>query len=104
MRISVLLVVPAHETLREAALAAFERRAPGTTLAVEGLPGHFELDPAFHPVPLGSTTPQSALADLRPETSDRFVVRGFLEVDSMDQIPADLNGHPVFSDPRLHLA
>lgn len=107
MRVSVLLVVPAQDSLRESALAAAEKRASRSELFVAGLPPEFELDRNYPAVPLGSRDAEPrAVTDwtqdpTHPANSELFVVRGFIDVPSLDQVPSEIGGHPVFSDPSI---
>ena len=68
-------------------------------MAIEGVPGHFQLDHGYQAIPLARGGAGAAAA--QAATSEQFVVRGALEVESPEQIPAELNGYPVFSDPGI---
>jgi hypothetical protein len=67
------------------------------------VPLGFQLDPTFDAVPVGSVQRGNLNLEAieRPRESDRFVVRGHLDVESPDAIPETLNGAPLFSDPVI---
>ncbi len=99
MRIPVLVVLPAQDSLREAALEAIQHRPPESSLESATVPGGIELDLSFSPVAIGGAgRRESSLESLQPEESDQFVVRGFLDAASPKEVPAAVGGQRVFSD------
>ncbi|MFS8037028.1 S8 family serine peptidase [Xanthobacter sp. AM11] len=102
MRVPVLAVLPAQETFRESAQATAEHRGPASSLESAQLPGAFEIDPTFAAVPLGAG-PGSDLSteSTRPDKSETFVVRGFIEAQDPAEIPETMEGQPLFSDPVI---
>lgn len=101
MRVSVLTVIPSQEILRDSATAAIEGRAPAFSLNEAAAPAGIELDPAFAAVPVGDATPGLEMAAATPDASDKFVVRGFMEVEDPTRLPVEVDGQPIFSDPEI---
>jgi hypothetical protein len=102
MRIRVLTILDSQEPLQESALAMTERRAATIPLVAAKVPAQFTIDPNFAAVPIGSGRPsQMTLESVRPTTSERFAVRGFLEAEDPQQIPKEADGRPVFADPVI---
>lgn len=99
MRVRVLTVLPPQEDLRDSA-AAFLRGDAGTSLRNIAVPDGFELDPSFAAVPVGKDDSLSAQA-LETAVSEHFAVRGYMEVESIDDMPETIGGQPVFSDPVI---
>jgi hypothetical protein len=101
MRIPVLLVVPPHDSVRQSA-AAVLAQVPPPELSVPNLPTDFEVDRSFAAIPLGSTRrPAAGLSALLPHLSEEFAIRGFVEAESVAQVPTSIGGYPVFSDPTI---
>lgn len=99
MRIPVLVVLPAQDSLREAALEAIQHRPPESSLESATVPGGIELDSSFTPVAIGGAGGrESSLESLQPEESEQFVVRGFVETAARADVPAAVGGQRVFSD------
>lgn len=99
MRVPVLVVLPAQESLREAALEAMRHRPPASALESARVPGGFELDSGYAPVALGrGGRAKSSLESLQPEQSEQFAVRGFVEADSPRDVPKAIGGQRIFSD------
>jgi Subtilase family len=102
MRVSVLALVPSHPALADSARAAQEGRSPTGSLESVPLPSALQIDPTFAAVPLGAGDRASeGLESMAPENSDRFAVRGGLEVEDANSIPEDVDGNPVFADPHI---
>jgi hypothetical protein len=102
MRIPVLTVLPSQEPLQESAAAGMNRSGP-TDLSNVSTPSGLVLDPTFNAVALGSgrASESPSASTHAPETSETFVVRGFLEADSAEAIPETVDGRPVFADPKI---
>jgi serine protease AprX len=102
MRIPVITVLPSQEPLQRSAAAGMSRRGP-TDLSKVSKPNGLVLDPNFNAVALGSgSVGQSPSASTHaPDKSATFAVRGFVEADSADAIPADVDGQPIFADPKI---
>jgi len=101
MRIPVITVLPSQEPLQRSAAAGMSKRGP-TDLTGVRKPGGLTLDPNFNAVALGSGRVQSPSAGTHaPDNSATFAVRGFVEADSADAIPADVDGQPIFADPKI---
>lgn len=99
MRVPVLVVLPAQESLREAALEAMRHRPPDSALESARVPGGFELDSGYAPVALGrGGRAASSLESLQPEQSEQFVVRGFVEAATPREVPPTVGGQRIFSD------
>jgi subtilisin family serine protease len=101
MRIPVLITLPAQEPLRESAAAAVERRAPTIPIEAARVPVRMEIDPSFAAVPVGVSDEFTTLESMQPGSSQDFAVRGFMEVDSPEEIPEEVEGRPVYADPRI---
>jgi hypothetical protein len=101
MRIPVITVLPGQEPLRQSAAAGMSKRGP-TDLSKVSKPKGLVLDPNFNAVALGSGKVESPSAGTHaPDKSATFAVRGFVEADSADAIPADVDGQPIFADPKI---
>ncbi len=102
MRVSVLVVLPAQEPLRESAFAASERRPSGIPLESANVPGGIELDTSYSAVPVGTgRRADTVAASMTPGASDQFAVRGYVEAASPQDVPETVDGRPVFADPRI---
>lgn len=102
MRISVLAVLPAQDAFRESAAASTARRRP--TIAIESarVPPAFVLDPTFPAVAVGAGPgPGMSTESIRADRSENFVVRGFVEAAEAADIPPEMDGRPLFSDPVI---
>ena len=109
----VLLVVPAHEPLRESAVNLANAVQQGlspedesvksarlqTDAASIGLDSRIKLDKEFAAVPIGTATAETSLESLGPNQSDNFVVRA----EVPDEMVQDgyVAGQPVFNDPDI---
>lgn len=102
MRISVLAVLPAQDAFRESAAASTAKRRPTISMESARVPPAIEIDSAFPAVPIGAG-PGSDLGteSLQPARSENFVVRGFVEAEDAADIPAEVDGQPLFSDPVI---
>jgi len=78
-----------------------ERREPDIPIEAANIPQRIEIDPTFSAVPIGVSEQSSGLESLGPDTSQDFAVRGFMDVDSPDDIPEEANGRPIFADPLI---
>jgi Subtilase family len=100
-KIPVLLVVGRQEPLVESASAIREGRPPTMDIRTATMPAGVQIDPTFNAVPVGQAIPGTlSMESVRPAASQKFVVRAF--VDAQDgQIPTEVNGTKVFSQPRI---
>ncbi|HEV3050582.1 MAG TPA: hypothetical protein VGX50_09750, partial [Longimicrobium sp.] len=102
MQIPVLMVVPATDSLRDSAVAAITESTVVAPAPVEAVPRGVVLDPEFPPVAIGTGRFQEASAEsLDPTSSDAFAVRAFVQVETPDQIPEEVDGRQFFSDPQI---
>ena len=101
MRFPILTVLPAQETLRAAAMATSQGRSPKPSLRRAALPAGFKLDLNFPAIPVGSGRADSVMSELAVDASQAFVVRGFIEAESIEKIPEKVDGQDVFSDPEI---
>lgn len=102
MKIPVLLALPAQETLRESAAAATVGQPSEDALRRTKVPAGFEIDVSLPAIPLGELRKDSiVLESLTPGGSQDFVVSGNLEVANFDAIPEEVEGRPVFADPKI---
>lgn len=99
MRVPVLVMLPSQEPLQESAAAAVEHRPSRIPLEAARVPAGVEIDPTFAAVPVGTgVAREMAPANLAPGTSDRFVVRGYVDVSDPEEVPETADGKPVFVD------
>jgi len=93
MRVPVLVVLPATDPLRNAAVASIMEKASAAPLTSAALPQGIELDPTFPPVAIGTGRPQDvSVAGFEAAVSESFTVRGFIETDAPDEIPEEVGG------------
>ncbi len=102
MKIPALFLVPRQEPLIE---SATESRKTGVqkldTRNVKKVAG-VELDSSFSAIPAGSGDAESAtLESMDPETSQTYIVRGFIESDDLDQFTVPRDGARAFADPQI---
>lgn len=102
MRVPVLVSVESQEGLRESAAAAAETRASGVPLEATKLPPSVILDPSMAAVPIGTgRTNEMTLESVAPDRSEKFLVRGFIQTDSFEDIPTEDEGVQFFADPVI---
>lgn len=101
MQIPVLLSLSAQEPLRESAMAFRERRPPTIALANARVPAGVTLDHSFSAVPIGTGRTTDTIASFDPGASGDFAVRGFVDAADASDIPAELDGRPLFADPQI---
>src|SRR5690348_4112491 len=101
MQIPVLIALPTQEPLQESALAAQERRPPLFSITKAAFPKNFRLDERFSAVPIGTGRLGQAAAALRPGATQNFAVRGHVEVSDPSEVPTEVDGRPVFADPKI---
>lgn len=104
MQISVLATIPAEEPLRRSAREALEtpRRMP-PPIDVNNLrySGPLEIDPNFPAVPIGTGGGLGEHEAMATIQSDQFVVRATIEAPSAEAVPEEIDGKPIYSDPRI---
>jgi Subtilase family len=101
MLVPVFLSMPRDELLVESALSNW-RGAPKGVLPGPHLPGGFEVDSSYPAQPVGSrAAPPGRRRWLHPEESERFLVRGTIEVDSLDDLPESIEGSDVLADAMV---
>lgn len=101
MRIPVFLSMPADDLLLDSALAEW-RGAPRGVLAGTRLPESFDVDLNYAARSAGSRAARPGRRrSLHPREAKRFVVRGTVEVDSLDDVPETLEGKVVLADPMV---
>jgi hypothetical protein len=102
MPIPVIVVVSGQEPIRESAAAFAERRAPLSDLREAFLPDLLRIDPNVPAVPLGTGRPEDiGTASMAPDASPSFAVRATVDVDRPEDVPEEIDGRPVFADPRI---
>ncbi len=103
MKIGVLLELPAERHLVEPIIA--ERSGVPKSIAPDfKAPEHFELDYHFSPEPVGESDAIIANLDSTEAIGpaalhQNLIVRGDIEVQSLDSIPTQIAGHRVLADP-----
>jgi subtilisin family serine protease len=102
MRVPVILLVPAHQHLRDAATEATKNMAAGVDPGkVPTYPG-VEIDASFAPVPLGSAQPEFVtMAETSPSESKFFAIRGHVTTREGEPPPPRAGDAIVFSDPQI---
>lgn len=102
MQYRVLAVVPKQEPLVESALAFRERRPPTIPIGLAKIPSRMRLDLMAPAHPMGNADPFGmTMETVRAEDSTRFVVQGFIEAASPEEIPIESDGYPIFADPQI---
>jgi subtilase family protein len=102
MRIPVLTILSSQEPLMESAMAFKEGRAAKFPITAAKTPSRLEIDPTTPAIPIASQAPGGvATATAQPDQSSSFAVRAFLEAETPEDIPAEVDGVPVFSDPKI---
>ena len=101
MQIPVLLALPSQEPLQESAMAAQEGRAPAFPITRAAFPKNFRLDERFSAVPIGTGRLGQSAAALHPGATANFAVRGHVEAADPTDIPTQVDGKPVFADPKI---
>jgi hypothetical protein len=102
MPISVIVVVPGQEPIRESAAAFAERRAPLSDLREAFMPDLLRIDASVPAIPIGTGRPEDiGTASMAPDRSPAFAVRATANVDRLEDVPEVIDGRPVFADPRI---
>ncbi len=102
MPISVLVVVPGQEAIRESAAAFAEGRAATRDLRDASMPSLLSIDPDVPAVPLGTGRLEDlGIVSMAPDQSPAFAVRATVNVDRVEDVPEVVDGRPVFADPRI---
>jgi subtilisin family serine protease len=100
-RLSALAVLGAQDPLVDSAMAASQGRPPQIGLERTAIPAGLTVDTSFSAVPLGSDRDDFLEAAAQPSKSERFVIRVFLEQQSLETVPEQVDGMPLFSDPVI---
>lgn len=102
MRVPVILVVPTHKEFRRSA-TAMTTNLVEAAIDLQQAPkyGAVELDPTFPAIPIGSGVPGVEMATVLPDVSEKFAIRGYLDVDGQTDIPSAAGTAAVYSDPRI---
>ena len=102
MKVSVLLSIPSQEALVESASASIENRTSNATLNDVRTPSGFSIDTSQPPVAIGNLEDgYLELDSLSVERSEKFIVQGDIEVDSIDGIPEKIDDREVFSNIKI---
>ena len=101
MRIPVIAFLPRQEPLIESAIAERVRTPRGLPEGVR-TPRDFEPDQTFPAVPVGGGRSELETTEsVAPERSENFAIRGTVEADSLEAVPAEADGVPLFADPEI---
>src|SRR5687767_7761885 len=102
MQVPVFLSMPPDEPLLESALSEW-RGAPQGVLPGTRLPERFQVDSSYSAQSVGSrhAAPGRRRRSLHPLESERFVVRGTIEVASLNDMPESFEGRDVLVDPMV---
>ena len=102
MRVPVILLVPAHQHLRDSAIEATTNMNAGVDPAKAPTYPGVEIDASFAPVPLGSAQPNvMTMAEASPSASQFFAVRGHMSTREGEPPPSHAGDAIVFSDPQI---
>lgn len=104
MRVPVIVALPAQAALQDSALSIHTFTPAGPSEELSGIPSRIDIDRSFAAVPVGSGERGmlESLESLSPQASQRFAVRGMIEVSSPEEIPFQQeNGALVFADPLI---
>lgn len=101
MRIPVIVSLRSQEPLQESAVWA-QTGAPRGILPNTLIPPALEVDAGFSAVPIGTgqAGPES-LAEMQPNRSSRFAVRGYVEAEKPEDVPEAMDDAELFSDPQI---
>jgi len=98
----VLTVLPKQEPLVESARAFHEGRTPEIPLWEAKVPGGMQLDATRPAMPLGGAHMAAMTLDtLRADTSEHFVVQGFVEAKRPEDVPQTSDGAVLYADPVI---
>src|ERR1043165_7287494 len=103
MRIPVIMVLPSQTALQESAAAA-AAKAAAPSLESVSVPSWVTSDSSYHAGPLTTRGAQEALESLAtsgPQAAKSFAVRGHVEVESVEELPEEADGQPLFADPHI---
>jgi hypothetical protein len=103
MRIPVIMVLPSQTALQESAAAA-AAKAAAPSLESVSVPSRVTIDSSYHAVPLTTGDAKEALESLAtsgPQAAKSFAVRGHVEVESVEELPEEADGQPLFADPHI---
>ena len=102
MRYRVLTVLPKQEPLVESAKAFREGRSPTIPLRAARIPSGMEIDESAPALPMGSADLASmSMESMQADTSDQFVVQGFVEAQRPEDVPESSDGRVLFADPQI---
>jgi hypothetical protein len=101
MRVPILAILPSQPALR--ASARFGLGLPGgrAGFADLRLAEAITLDPRVPAIPVGTDDGCTEAAALHVDRSDRFAVRGFVDVEDPAHMPERVGGVPIHSDPVI---
>ncbi|AQR75591.1 S8/S53 family peptidase [Sphingomonas sp. LM7] len=101
MQLPVFVELPSQHGLRRSAAAAFANRRSRALRSVR-LPAAITIDPRFPAIPSGAVgAGSSSVEALQVEASDRFLVRGFVDVEDLSRVPDRVGGLAIYSDPQI---
>ena len=102
MIVPLIVVVPSQDSVRESALAFAERRLPTQDLADTSMPSSLVIDDSVPAIPLGTGRIEDvATTTFDPADSETFAVRAFADVDTLEDLPEEVQGRRVFADPLI---
>ncbi|HEY0873206.1 MAG TPA: hypothetical protein VGD94_07015 [Vicinamibacterales bacterium] len=102
MPVPVIVIVPAQEPIRESATAFAAGRSPTMDLRSATMPDKLTIDPRVPAVPLGTGRLQDiGMAPMTPQASEAFAVRAVANVDTVEEVPEEIEGRRVFADPVI---
>jgi hypothetical protein len=105
MRVSVIVTMPAEQTLRSSSLAAFTPGGLGPEpFLAPARRGDLYIDPKFPPLPLSARRADGInLAMAGAEAAPTFVTRGTIDTDNIDRVREENRGVEIFADPEIGL-
>jgi len=104
MRVSVIVTMPARDTLRVASASAFTAAAAGLQIAEPTKKGGLILDPSFPALPLAAAAPDKiSLLAASAENAPLFIARGTIEAEKILDVRTKSAGVQIFADPEVGL-
>ncbi|AMB47101.1 hypothetical protein Y590_19350 [Methylobacterium sp. AMS5] len=102
MRVSCLVTMPARETLRSSAAAAFAAEPSGLAIDAVTDRAGFVLDRTFPALPIAGThAGDVAFEAAAPGQAPVFVARGTVETNRLDELGDRQSDFGVFADPEI---
>ena len=103
MRVPVLATFPSKDPLIESAMSANESQRFIIREETLSIPPGMTIDPNAVAIPLGSNSvSEGSLAQQAPEQSEYYAISAFIDVEDPAEIPEQVEGVPVHSNPVIN--